>query len=190
MVTKLLTSIRICQICTGLPLGPRPIIQASAKSKILIAGQAPGQITHHKGIPFDDPSGERLRLWLGIDRNTFYNPENFAIIPMGFCYPGKGKSGDLPPRAECAKTWHDDLLASLHNIELKLVIGQYAHAYYLGDSRQKTLTETVINWRTHWPDILPLPHPSPRNISWFKRNEWFERNVLPVLQVRVREVLG
>ncbi len=190
MVAKLLTSIRKCEICKGLPLGPRPIIQAHANSRILIAGQAPGQITHRKGIPFDDPSGERLRQWLGVDRGVFYNPENFAIIPMGFCYPGKGKSGDLPPRPECAQSWHDQLLPSLKNIQLKLIIGQYALAHYLGDTREKTLTATVINWHSRWPDILPLPHPSPRNISWFKRNSWFEGEVLPTLQNRVQEVLG
>ena len=190
MVENLLTSIRQCEICKDLPLGPRPIIQASAKSKILIAGQAPGQITHRKGIPFDDPSGERLRQWLGVERKAFYDRENFAVVPMGFCYPGKGKSGDLPPRLECAENWHDELLTSLQNIELKLIIGQYALAYYLGDKCEKTLTETVLNWQTHWPEILPLPHPSPRNISWFKRNGWFEAEVLPILRQRVRAVLG
>lgn len=189
MVAKLLRSIRKCEICEGLPLGPRPIVQASAKSKILIAGQAPGQITHRKGVPFDDPSGNRLRDWLRVSREEFYDPNNFAIVPMGFCYPGKGKSGDLPPRPECAENWHEDLLSKLENIELKLVIGQYALAYYLGEGREKTLTETVRNWRNHWPKILPLPHPSPRNMRWFKSNGWFDDEVLPVLRERVREVL-
>lgn len=189
MVEKLLGSIRQCEICKELPLGPRPIVQASVASKILIAGQAPGQITHRKGIPFDDPSGNRLREWLGVDKNAFYDPDNFAIVPMGFCYPGKGKSGDLPPRRECAENWHDELLGGLKKIELKLIIGQYALAYYLGDAREKTLTETVRNWRTHWPEVLPLPHPSPRNFSWLKKNSWFEGEILPILRQRVREVL-
>ncbi len=190
MVAKLLTSIRKCEICDGLPLGPRPIVQASGSSRILIAGQAPGQITHRKGIAFDDPSGERLRQWLGVDRGAFYDPGNFAIVPMGFCYPGKGKSGDLPPRAECAQNWHNDLLGRLKNIELKVIIGQYAQRYYLDHGRAKTLTETVANWQSHWPDVLPLPHPSPRNFSWFKRNGWFESEVLPMLRARVEEILA
>ncbi len=189
MVAGLLASIRQCQICEGLDLGPRPIVQAHAESRILIAGQAPGQITHRKGIPFDDPSGNRLRDWLGIDREAFYDRRKFAIVPMGFCYPGKGKSGDLPPRSECAEKWHCDLLGRLENIELTLVIGQYALEWHLGDVRAKTLTETVKNWHQFWPDKLPLPHPSPRNIRWFKQNPWFETEILPVLKERVQKIL-
>jgi len=189
-VAPLLETIRACQICQGLDLGPRPIVQVHGDARILIAGQAPGQRTHHKGIPFDDPSGERLRDWLGVGREVFYNARKFAIVPMGFCYPGKGKSGDLPPRRECAEKWRSELLGRLENIELVLVIGQYALDWHLGDRRAKTLTETVVNWRQHWPNILPLPHPSPRNIRWFRQNQWFETEILPVLKARVEEILS
>jgi len=189
-VANLLASIRKCTFCEGLALGPRPIVQMHRDARILIAGQAPGQITHHKGIPFDDPSGERLRDWLGVDRETFYDPHKFAIIPMGFCYPGKGKGGDLPPRPECAQKWRSALLATLENIELTLVVGQYALEWHLGAQRAKTLTQTVANWRQHWPQTLPLPHPSPRNMRWFKQNPWYEAEILPVLKTRVRAILA
>ena len=185
----LLHSIRACEICEGLPLGPRPIVQAHSAARILIAGQAPGQRTHHKGIPFDDPSGERLRDWLGVTRDEFYDPGKFAVVPMGFCYPGKGKSGDLPPRSECAPAWRTQLLGGLPDLELTLVIGMYALDWHLGDKRAKTLTDTVSNWRSFWPEVLPLPHPSPRNIRWFKTNGWFEADILPALKTRVREIL-
>jgi len=186
----LLDEIRACEICQGLDLGPGPIVQAHGDAKILIAGQAPGQKTHHKGIPFDDPSGERLRDWLGVSRDEFYDSRNFAVVPMGFCYPGKGKSGDLPPRVECAEKWRVALLDKLSNIELTLVIGQYALEWHLGSKRDKTLTATVANWAQHWPDNLPLPHPSPRNIRWFMKNQWFEADILPMLKDRVREILN
>jgi len=186
---SLLDSIRACTLCRDLPLGPGPIVQAHPEARILIAGQAPGQRTHRKGIPFDDPSGERLRDWLGVDRETFYDATRIAVAPMGFCYPGKGKSGDLPPRAECAPAWRENLLKGMKNIELTLVIGQYAMDWHLGDRRQSTLTGTVENWRAFWPEILPLPHPSPRNVRWFKQNPWFESDVLPALRRRVREVI-
>ncbi len=187
-VANLIENIRSCTICTGLPLGPRPIFQFSSKSKILIAGQAPGRITHEKGIPFDDPSGNRLRDWLGVDRDQFYNPDLFAIVPMGFCFPGSKKGGDLPPRLECAEKWRDQILAELSGIVLTLVIGKYAMDWHLGAQQGKTLTETVKNWESAWPELLPMPHPSPRNGLWLKKNPWFERDVLPPLQRRVKQL--
>ncbi len=187
---SLLSEVRACTICEGLPLGPRPILQASAMARVLLVGQAPGRITHEKGRPFDDPSGERLRDWLGVDRATFYDPRRFAIIPMGFCYPGTGKGGDLPPRPECAPAWRQRLLAALEQVELTLVIGQYAHDWHLGAAKRKTLRETVAAWREFWPDRLPLPHPSPRNIRWFRQNPWFEADILPELKTRVGELIS
>lgn len=186
--TGLANTIRACTICDGLPLGPKPIFQFSRNSKILIAGQAPGRITHHKGIPFDDPSGNRLRSWLGVTAEQFYNPDLFAIVPMGFCFPGTGKSGDLPPRSECAEVWRGKILASLQEVELTMVVGAYAMGYHLGNLQKPTLTQTVADWRAHWPQTLPLPHPSPRNGIWLKKNPWFEDDVLPALQTKVREL--
>ncbi|MGF1778941.1 uracil-DNA glycosylase family protein [Vibrio nomapromontoriensis] len=186
----LIKNIQQCTICAdSLPLGPNPIIQMSGKSRILIAGQAPGKRVHESGIPFNDPSGERLREWLGVSKQTFYNPDCFAIVPMGFCYPGTGKTGDLPPKPVCAATWRELVLASLSNVELTLVIGQYSMAYHLPQQR-KNLTEVVSHWQDYWPDVLPLPHPSPRNNRWLKRNPWFQERVLPCLQERVAEVLA
>ncbi|WP_109355692.1 uracil-DNA glycosylase family protein [Sphingorhabdus sp. EL138] len=182
---KLLTDVRACKICDGLPLGPSPLLQAGTTSKILIAGQAPGSKTHEKGRPFDDQSGKRLRKWLGVTEDQFYDPALFAIIPMGFCFPGTGKGGDLPPRSECAPQWRRPLLDHLPNIELTLILGQYALDWHLGDAKSKTLTGTVERWEEFWPSALPLPHPSPRNIRWFKANPWFEADVIPVLQKRV-----
>jgi uracil-DNA glycosylase len=187
---SLLTEIRACTLCTGhLPLGPRPVLQAAASARILIAGQAPGRKVHDTGIPFNDASGERLRNWLGLSREQFYDDSQIAIVPMGFCYPGTGKSGDLPPRPECAAAWRGALLAQLKNIELTLVIGQYALAYHLPDAG-KSVTESVRAWHQHWPHTLPLPHPSPRNNLWLRRNPWFEEEVLPALRTRVAEVLA
>ncbi len=187
---ELLSQIRACTECAAHLLhGVRPVVQASSSAKILIAGQAPGRRVHESGIPFDDPSGDRLRGWLGVDRQTFYDPEKFAIVPMGFCYPGTGKSGDLAPRKECAPLWQDKLHAQLPNIQLRLTIGQYAQDWHLGKARERTLTATVKNWRAFWPDILPMPHPSPRNQIWLKKNPWFEAEVIPKLQERVRELL-
>ena len=186
----LLTRVRACQLCAAhLPCGPRPVLQAHAEARILIAGQAPGRKVHASGVPFDDASGARLRAWLGVDRDTFYDPTRIAILPMGFCYPGTGKSGDLPPRRECAEHWRRPLLDFLPHISLTLVIGQYAHAWHLGDRQKGSLTETVKNWKDYWPDILALPHPSPRNNMWLKRNPWFEGEVLPVLRSRVAQLL-
>lgn len=185
----ILKDVRACTICDGLPLGPSPLLQAGSTSKILIAGQAPGSKTHEKGRPFDDQSGKRLRTWLGVTEDQFYDPTLFAIIPMGFCFPGTGKGGDLPPRAECAPQWRRPLLGHLPNLDLTIILGQYALDWHLGDAKSKTLTETVERWEEFWPDALPLPHPSPRNIRWFKANPWFEADVIPVLQKRVAQLI-
>ena len=188
-LTSLLAEVRACTLCAkDLPLGPRPVLQMLGSARILIAGQAPGRKVHASGIPFDDASGERLRMWLGITRAVFYDPKQIALLPMGFCYPGTGKSGDLPPRPECAAEWRKPLLSRLKNIQLTLVIGQYAQSYHLPDETG-SLTEIVHNWKKHWPHIVPLPHPSPRNNIWLKRNPWFEKKLLPALRDRVSEAL-
>lgn len=187
---KLLTEIRGCTVCAEhLPLGPRPILEAQRSARILIAGQAPGTRVHETGVPWNDPSGDRLREWLSVDRDTFYDSSRIAIVPMGFCYPGRGKSGDLPPRPECAELWMDRLMDALPNIELTLAIGQYAQAYHLGDKRKPTLTETVRTWRDYGTGHLPLPHPSPRNNIWLKKNSWFEKELLPILRRRTKRLL-
>ena len=186
----LLAEISRCRLCADhLPLGPRPVVRARASARLLIIGQAPGTKVHASGIPWDDPSGDRLRDWLDIDADTFYDQDKVAIVPMGFCYPGTGKSGDLPPRPECAETWRAKLLAHLPNIKLTLVIGQYAQTYHLADSSYKTLTETVKAWKEFWPERLPLPHPSPRNNIWLKRNPWFAIDLLPALKKQVQSTL-
>jgi uracil-DNA glycosylase len=199
MVTKtkldaLVKEVRSCRVCEAeLPLGPNPILQAKRSAKILIIGQAPGIKVHTSGIPWDDPSGKRLREWMNVDAEVFYNPSMIAIIPMGFCYPGKGKSGDLPPRKECAKLWHKKLVAYLPNRSLTLLIGQYAQKHYLGDSRHYhggTVTETVSKWRTYSPKYFPLPHPSPRNTLWLRKNSWFERKTVPQLRKQVQSALS
>ena len=158
------------------------------KARILIAGQAPGRKVHETGVPFNDASGDRLRAWLGVSRDVFYDARKVAILPMGFCYPGTGRSGDLPPRPECAPQWRAPLLAQLKNLQLTLVIGQYAQAWHLPDEGS-SLTEIVQAWRKHWPETVPLPHPSPRNNLWLKRNPWFEAELIPVLQARVATIL-
>ncbi|MFT6657462.1 MAG: uracil-DNA glycosylase [Maritalea sp.] len=170
-------------------LGPRPVLQVSQRAKILIAGQAPGRLVHLSGKPFDDKSGERLRDWLGVTSKLFYDPSLFAIVPMGFCFPGAGKSGDLPPRPECRATWHDNLFTLMPQLELKIIIGAFALDYHLGDRQSKTLTGTVQRWREFMPDYLPLPHPSPRNNIWLKRNPWFEAEVLPELRRLTKALL-
>ena len=183
--------IRACTLCSAyLPLGPRPIIQVNHSAKILIVGQAPGSQVHETGIPFDDPSGNRLREWMGIDKSVFYDELKLAIVPMGFCFPGTGKSGDLPPRLECAETWRKKLLNELPQISLTLVIGQYAQAWHLGQLVKENLTETVKAWKEFGPEIIPLPHPSPRNNIWLKKNPWFEQEVLPKLQAKVKSILN
>ena len=188
--TQLLRSVRDCRICEeSLPLGPRPVLQVDPKARILIAGQAPGRRVHESGIPFDDPSGDRLREWLGISREDFYDPTKVAILPMGFCYPGTGKSGDLPPRPECVEAWRDKLLQSLKHIELTLVIGMYAQRWHL-PHMHRNLTETVRAWDEYGPDVMPLPHPSPRNNIWLKKNPWFAESLLPNLKEKAREAIG
>lgn len=186
----LLSEIRSCRQCEPvLPLGARPVLAASRQARILIAGQAPGRRVHVSGIPWDDASGKRLREWLGVTEAEFYNPDLFAIAPMGFCYPGSGASGDAPPRPECAAHWRAKLIEQLQDVRLTLAIGSYAQAWHLGDSRRRTLTETVAAWRDYWPAVMPIPHPSPRNNVWLKQNPWFPNNVLPALRERVRQLL-
>ena len=190
MSDPLIEQVRGCTLCAShLPLGAKPVFQVHQKARILIAGQAPGRKVHETGIPFNDPSGQRLREWMGIGPEIFYNPEMIAILPMGFCYPGTGKSGDLPPRPECADKWRNSLLELMGDIQLTLVIGKYAQNWHLGDSQKANLTETVKAWKEYWPSLLPLPHPSPRNNMWLKKNIWFESDVLPVLKFRIAEIL-
>ena len=188
MLNPLLQDIRNCRICEEhLPLGPRPIVSAHYSAKVAIIGQAPGTKVHASGIPWDDASGKRLRAWLNISEEEFYDETKYAIVPMGFCYPGKGASGDLPPRKECAKEWHFRLFSEMPNIELNILLSNYAISYYL-PKRKKTLTDTVRNWKAYWPQYMPLPHPSPRNNIWLKKNPWFEREVIPVLRSRLAQV--
>lgn len=193
-LAALAARIRACRICRDTPTGrplphePRPVVVASSRARILIAGQAPGTRVHASGIPFDDRSGDRLREWLGVDRPQFYDPDNFAIVPMGFCFPGlDAKGGDLPPRRECAPAWRQPLLDLMPQIDLVLAVGGYAQAWHMGKERGASLTETVAGWHTSFaseggPHLLPLPHPSWRNTAWLKRNPWFETELLPVLR--------
>lgn len=187
----LLAEIRGCTHCAKhLPLGPRPVLRAAADARVLIVGQAPGTKVHETGVPWNDASGRRLREWMAVSDETFYDPAQVAIVPMGFCYPGRDpRGGDNPPRPECAPLWHPAVLASLPKLELTLLIGSYAQARYLGDRRKKTMTETVRAWRDYAPEILPLPHPSWRNTAWLKKNPWFGEEVLPFLQTRLDELL-
>jgi uracil-DNA glycosylase len=185
----LLVAVRKCRACEGkLPLGPRPVLRAGETARILVVGQAPGVRVHTTGIAWDDPSGERLRAWMGLDKDKFYDESQIAIIPMGYCYPGRGKGGDMPPRRECATLWLDQLLAKLPRIELTLLIGLHAQRHFLGNRRKRSLTETAKAWREFAPDYLPLPHPSARNTPWFKRNPWFERELLPILRERIERL--
>jgi uracil-DNA glycosylase family 4 len=188
---QLLTDIGACQICANaLPHAPRPVLRASADSRILVVGQAPGTRVHATGIPWNDPSGRLLREWLAINDDTFYNTSIYAIVPMGFCYPGKGKSGDLPPRLECAPAWHHKLLALMPDLQLVLLIGQYAQRYYLPSTKKMTLTERVKRYADFLPRFFPLPHPSPRNKLWLRRNPWFEEDVIPELRRRVQKIIA
>ena len=185
----LLRDIRNCTICQDhLPLGPRPVVQVSAQSKIVIIGQAPGLAVHESGIPWDDKSGDNLRKWLGVSKEDFYDPDLIALIPMGFCYPGKGKSGDLPPRPECAPQWHHLLMDQVQAPELTLLVGKYAQDQYLGERTQKTLTDTVRQFEEYLPEFFVLPHPSPRNNIWQAKNPWFGERVLPSLALLVEKV--
>lgn len=187
---RLLTEVRSCRICEAhLPDAPRPVLHASPTARLLIVGQAPGRRVHESGIPWNDPSGDLLRKWLLLGREDFYDEHRIAIIPVGFCYPGTGDSGDLPPRPECAPHWHPRLRALLPAIRLTLLVGSYAQAYYLGARRKKTLAQTVRARSEYLPEFFPLPHPSPRNRRWMKNNAWFERDVLPQLRRRVKACL-
>ena len=188
--TSLVKEIKGCTVCQKhLPLGPRPVFAASPSAKIIIIGQSPGAKVHASGIPWDDASGRLLREWLQVDDDTFYNEKKIALMPMGFCYPGKSTSGDMPPRPECAPLWHAVLLRHMKKIKLNILIGQYSQQYYLGETTMKNLTETVLNYKKYLPHYLPLPHPSPRNRIWLKKNRWFETDLLPVLRKKVKEVL-
>jgi len=173
-----------------LPLGPRPVFQADPAARILVVGQAPGTAVHNTGIPFNDPSGDRLRKWMGVDRETFYDAKKCAVIPMGFCYPGRGKGGDLPPRPECARTWRAELLSHLTRIELTICVGRYAIDWHLQPPRNTSLSDIVQDWRSHWPRLVPLPHPSPRNTKWLRDRPWVEAEIVPVLQSHIRALLS
>lgn len=184
----LLNEIKACRVCADkLPHEPRPVLSFGPRARVALIGQAPGASVHKSGVPWDDPSGETLRDWMAIDRDRFYDPDVIAIVPMGFCFPGHGKSGDLPPRIECAPLWHERIFEQL-DVDLTLLVGQYAQAQYLGDRRARTLTETVKNWRDFGSSVLPLPHPSPRNRPWLAKNPWFMKEVVPVLRRRLGRV--
>lgn len=186
----LLKSISECTLCKEhLPNPPLPVVRASKRSKILVVGQAPGRLVHESGIPWNDPSGDRLRSWLGVDKELFYDTSVFALIPMGFCYPGTGNSGDFPPRKECAPEWHQKLSDQMPEIRLTLLIGAYAQKYYLGSRMKKNLTETVMATHEYYPEFIALPHPSPRNNIWMKKNPWFEEDVLPLLRAASNEII-
>lgn len=188
---SLLAAVRNCRVCAAhLPLGPRPVLQAAETSRILIVGQAPGMRVHTTGIPWDDASGERLRGWMGVGKDIFYDESRIAIIPMGYCYPGRGSSGDLPPRRECAELWLTQLLAKLPQIEMTLLIGQHAQRHFLGSRRKSSLAETTKAWREYAPQYIALPHPSPRNTPWLQRNSGFEQELLPELRMRIGALLA
>lgn len=188
-LASLVESVQQCRICeASLPQGPRPVIQVHQNAKILIAGQAPGRRVHESGVPFDDASGDRLRDWMGVSPETFYDPAKVAILPMGFCYPGTGKSGDLPPRPECAPAWRQRLLDAMPQVRLTLVIGLFAQRWHL-ETGGRNLTDTVRAWREYGPGIMPLPHPSPRNNIWLSRNSWFSDSLLPALKRKTKIAL-
>jgi uracil-DNA glycosylase len=188
----LLRAIHGCTICSAhLPLGPRPLLQVDAAARILIIGQAPGRRAHETGTPFNDPSGDRLRAWMGVTPLEFYDPRLTAIVPMGFCFPGAGISGDLPPRPECAPTWHEALLGSLTKVRLTLIVGQYSlERYAPAPAGRPSVSNYVSNWERTWPDLIPLPHPSWRNNGWVRKHPWFQTDLVPSLQASVRQVLS
>lgn len=187
---ELLSNISECTLCSPhLVLGPRPILTAHKESRIIIIGQAPGTVVHKSGVPWEDKSGDNLRSWMDVNKETFYNPKKIALIPMGFCYPGKGKSGDLPPRKECAPLWHPSLLIEMKQVKLVLLVGKYAQDYYLKEQAKKKLTETVKNYKEYLPNYFVLPHPSPRNNIWMAKNEWFKLEVISKLQQIIKEAL-
>ena len=191
-LADLVDAARACRVCAAhLPLGPRPVLRATTTARLLIVGQAPGTKVHETGVPWNDPSGDRLRDWLDLDREAFYDEARIAIMPMGFCYPGRDpRGGDLPPRPECAPLWHPPLRAALPGIALTLLVGSYAQRYYLGKRRKASMTETVRAWRDYLPDLLPTPHPSWRNTAWLKKHPWFEAELVPVLRQRVAALMG
>ena len=190
MESPVVTAARHCRICEPeLPLGARPIFRIDAGARIVLISQAPGRLAHHGGVPWDDPGGRRLREWLGVDAPLFYETSCFAILPTGLCYPGKGRGGDRPPRPECAPNWQAPLLALMPHVQLRILIGRYAQAYYLGARGRSTLAETVRHFADYLPEYFPLPHPSPRNRQWLARHPWFEAEVLPELRERVRRII-
>ena len=185
---RLLAEVRDCRLCADhLPLGPRPVLQLDRRARILVASQAPGRKAHVSGIPFSDASGDRLRDWMGLTAEQFYDPRLVAILPMGLCFPGTGTAGDLPPRPECAVHWRARLLAQLPALRLTLVIGRHAMAWHQPQGRA-SVTAVVQDWRSHWPHLVPLPHPSPRNNRWLQRNPWFAQELLPALRMQVGQV--
>lgn len=189
--SRLVAEARACTACEGLPLGPRPVIRAGASARLLIISQAPGTKAHETGLSFNDPSGDRLRDWLALDRDTFYDEARVAIMPMGFCYPGRlPRGGDAPPRPECAPLWHDRLRAGLTEVRLTLLVGSYAIRHYLPGGRSRSMTEAVAGWCDHLPDIIPTPHPSWRTTAWQRKHPWFETELLPALRNRVAAILS
>lgn len=187
---ELLSEVRGCRRCEAqLPLGPKPVFQASARARVLIVGQAPGRLAHLAGRPFDDPSGERLRDWLGVDHAVFYDASRIALLPMGFCFPGTGTGGDLPPPPVCAETWRERLLAGMPDIGLTVLLGRYAINWHLPEARRESLQTVTANWRQHWPDLVTLPHPSPRNHRWLRNNPHVEGEIVPALRARVASLL-
>lgn len=188
-IDQLSLKARACTLCKDLPLGPKPLFKVSEQAKILIVGQAPGRKTHAAGKPFLDASGVRLRQWLGVSDTTFYDDPRIGILPMGFCFPGTGKGGDLPPRPECAPAWRQSFLDAMPDIELTLIIGKYARDWHMPDRKRESITQTVADWKSLVPEIIPMPHPSPRNNRWLKQNPWFETEVLPELRRRVADLI-
>ena len=191
-LSSVLTDIAACRACAGeLPHEPRPVVMVGPRTRLLICGQAPGRRVHESGLPFTDASGDRLRQWLGVDRDTFYEDGRIGVAAMAFCFPGTNpKGGDYPPPPRCAQLWRPRLLAALPEVELTLLVGSYAQKWALGERMRPTMTDTVAHWRDYLPAYLPLPHPSWRNTAWLKRNPWFGDEVIPFLQARVRAMLG
>jgi uracil-DNA glycosylase len=189
-LSRLLTEVRACTVCKAhLPFAPKPVVRAAETATLMVVGQAPGTRVQETGIPWNDPSGDRLRKWLQMSREEFYDEGRIAIVPTGFCYPGRSKGGDSPPRPECAPLWHPKLRAHLPHIGLTLLIGKYAQDYYLKERQKGTLAETVQAYREYLPEFFPLPHPSPRNVRWFKLHPWFDAEVVPALRERLSKIL-